>query len=142
MPAPAPSPPVRRRGSSAGSGHQVPRRVLVVDDDRRMASTMAQWLCSQGWHAHAAGSPDEAITALGRGRLEGCLLDADLPDGGSQRVAAVLRAAWPAARLIAFSAAATSATPRLAADVMLTAPLEDAAVLAALSGSSSSKQRW
>jgi len=93
---------------------------------------MAQWLCSQGWHAHAAGSPDEAITALGRGRLEGCLLDADLPDGGSQRVAAVLRAAWPAARLIAFSAAAVPATKRLAADVMLPAPLEDAAVLAAL----------
>ena len=36
-------------------------RILVVDDDRRMASHIAQWLCSLGWHATAAGDVTEGI---------------------------------------------------------------------------------
>lgn len=140
MAKPAPAPNVSSQRAAASAGRPLTRRVLVVDDDRRMASTMAQWLCTQGWHAHAAGSPDEAITALARGRLDGCLLDADLPGGGGQRVAAVLRAAWPEARLVAFSVAGSAATNRLAADVTLPAPLEDAAVLAAFEDQAPAKR--
>ncbi len=134
MPESAPSVPVCSPGRATPGGQPAARRVLVVDDDRRMASSMAQWLCTQGWHARAAGSPEEAIAALTRGRLDGCLLDADLPRGGSQRVVAVLRAAWPDARLVTFSTRQSAATDRLAADVTLPTPLEDAAVLAALTG--------
>lgn len=134
MPESVPSAPVCSPRDSAPSGQPVTRRMLVVDDDRRMASSMAQWLCTQGWHAQAAGSPEEAIAALTRGRLDGCLLDADLPSGGSQRVVAVLRAAWPNARLVTFSARQSAATDRLAADLTLSTPLEDAAVLAAFAG--------
>ena len=49
--------------------HPVPGRVLVVDDDRRMASGTAQWLCGMGWHASAAGTADEAIQLLDRGQI-------------------------------------------------------------------------
>ena len=130
MPDSAPLPNVpARRGSTAGD-RPVARRLLVVDDDRRMASGVAQWLCTQGWHATAAGNPSEAIAAIGRSRIDACLLDADLPAGGSQRVAAVLRAAWPEATLIAFST--TGLADTLAADHVLPAPLEDAAVIEAL----------
>ena len=45
-------------------------RILVVDDDRRMASRIAQWLCSLGWHATAAGDVTDAIKKLGQYRYD------------------------------------------------------------------------
>ena len=51
-------------------------RILVVDDDRRMASHIAQWLCSLGWHATATGDVTEAIKKLGQHRYDFCILDA------------------------------------------------------------------
>ena len=60
-------------------------RILVVDDDRRMASRIAQWLCSLGWHATAAGDVTDAIKKLGQYRYDFCILDGDLPDNGSIR---------------------------------------------------------
>lgn len=115
------------------------QRVLVVDDDRRMASSLAQWLCSNGWHAEAVGTPEEAISALGRHRYDHCLLDADLPAGGATRVGSVLRSTWPEARLIAMTdrsakpTGAAQAVPHsLQADCVLAAPIADADVLAAL----------
>ena len=75
-------------------------RVLIVDDDRRRSSSTAQWLCSRGWHATAVGSADEALRAFARGQIDACLLDAKLPEGGSLRVATVLRNTWPMAAII------------------------------------------
>ena len=66
-------------------------RILVVDDDRRMASRIAQWLCSLGWHATAAGDVTDAIKKLGQHRYDFCILDGDLPDNGSIRLATLLR---------------------------------------------------
>ena len=60
-------------------------RILVVDDDRRMASGLAQWLCGLGWHASAAGSPAEALQSLGRTAWDACILDGGLPGDGGQR---------------------------------------------------------
>ena len=37
------------------TGQALAGRILVVDDDRRMASGMAEWLCGRAWHAFAAG---------------------------------------------------------------------------------------
>lgn len=116
--------------SAAPSAPGLPAgRCVVVDDDRRAASETAQWLTTLGWHASAAGSADEAIAALGRGRCDACLLDADLPDAGGRRVAAVLRAAWPAAGLIGFS---RTGGHGVGADVSLRAPWTDVELLAAL----------
>ena len=118
------------------------QRVLVVNDDRRMASSLAQWLCSNGWHAQAVGTPEEAISALGRHRCDHCLLDANLPAGGAARVGSVLRSTWPEARLIAMTGRTAKPTgtaqpvPRsLQADCVLATPIADAAVLAALTTS-------
>ena len=117
-------------------------RVLVVDDDRRTASSLAQWLCSQGWHATAVGTPEEAIAAIGRHRCDCCLLDAGLPNAGSQRVASILRATWPDARLIAVTSALTLASAhKLHADVVLATPVKDASVLTALAVNASKAEQ-
>lgn len=80
------------RAASANPG---PSRIIVVDDDRRTASALAQWLCGQGWHAVAAGSVAEAVRASGRGPCDVCLVDAALPDSGAEAVVACVRAAAP-----------------------------------------------
>jgi DNA-binding NtrC family response regulator len=103
-------------------------RVLVVDDDRRMASGTAQWLCSQGWHASAVGTSDEAIGLVGRNRFDACVIDGLLADGAAERLLAVVRETSPATGLvIAFPAdaireiAAADATTSLRDDDLLAA---------------------
>ena len=76
-------------------------RVLVVDDDRRMASGRAEWLCSQGWHASAVGSADEALRSLRLGRFDACVVDAALPAGGAARLAKTMRETAPAVGIVA-----------------------------------------
>ncbi len=68
-----------------------PGRVLVVDDDRRVASQTAQWLCSLGWHASAVGRVDEALPLLAREPYAACIVDGLLAGGGAGRIAANLR---------------------------------------------------
>lgn len=107
-----------------------PGRVLVVDDDRRMASQRAEWLCSLGWHAFAAGSAAEAARSPGREAAVACLVDALLPDDGGRRVADAVRVASPAAAIVALAA---SGDPRPAwADAVVAIPGRDADVLKAL----------
>ncbi len=67
-----------------------------------MASRIAQWLCSLGWHATAAGDITDAIKKLGHHRYDFCILDGELPDNGSIRLATLLRSIWDEAYLIAF----------------------------------------
>ena len=78
-----------------------PGRILVVDDDRRMASQRAEWLCGLGWHAFAAGSAAEAVRSPGRSSAAACLVDALLPDDGGREVAEAVRAATPTAAVVA-----------------------------------------
>jgi len=105
-------------------------RILVVDDDRRMASRRAEWLCSLGWHASAAGSAAEALRLPGRDRAAGCLVDAHLPDEGGHRVAEAIRAAAPDAAIVALTSA--GAAPPAWADTAVAEPGRDDEILAAL----------
>jgi DNA-binding NtrC family response regulator len=110
-------------------------RILVVDDDRRSASALAQWLCSLGHHASAAGSVAEALQALGRGPCDVCLVDASLPDGGGMRIAKAARAAHATAALVALVTPGTelpAVVATLRPDAILPQPAADADVLAAL----------
>jgi two-component system response regulator AtoC len=105
-------------------------RILVVDDDRRMASGLAQWLCGQGWHASAAGSPAEALQAVGRTAWTACILDGDLPGDGGRRIAAAVRSVAPAAGIVAVAAGRGAACDW--ADASLPRPANDQALLEAL----------
>jgi len=106
-----------------------PGRLLVVDDDRRVASNMAQWLCGLGWHASAVGTVDEALTALARGRYDACIVDGHLPGAGATRIVDHLRSAHPGTGLVI---AAPAACHLAVADAFLSPPIRDAELLAAL----------
>ncbi len=67
-PLPADGAAVRATRGGERSGHR--GRVVVIDADRRAASGTAAWLCTQGWHASAAGSVEEARGVVARGRCD------------------------------------------------------------------------
>ncbi len=105
-----------------------PGRILVVDDDRRLASSRAEWLCSLGWHAFATGSVTETTRSPGREQCAACLVDALLPDDGGLRVAEAVRGLSPAAGIVAIVspgtacptwADATAAHPGSDADLLI-----------------------
>jgi DNA-binding NtrC family response regulator len=108
-----------------------PGRILVVDDDRRMASRRAEWLCSLGWHASAAGSAAEALRLPGRERAAACIIDGQLPDDGGRRTAEAIRASAPDAAIVALTAA--GGIQPAWADAAVVEPGHDAEILAALS---------
>ncbi|MFM7109328.1 MAG: sigma-54 dependent transcriptional regulator [Planctomycetaceae bacterium] len=109
-----------------------PCRVLVVDDDRRMASGLAQWLCGAGFHASAAGSAAEAIRAVGRGASDACVVDALLPDDGAVAVVEAVLRSRPAAAVVAAVPAGAAPPAGLRADAVVAAPVRDADLAAAL----------
>jgi len=99
-------------------------RLLVVDDDRRQASHLAQWLCGLGHHASAAGTAAEAVHALGRGPCDVIILDGAMAD--AQRVAA---GAGGAGLLVLLPAAAS---PVVVGDAAVASPVRDDDLLAAI----------
>ncbi|MFM7291073.1 MAG: sigma 54-interacting transcriptional regulator [Planctomycetia bacterium] len=109
-------------------------RLLVVDDDRRVASQTAQWLCSLGWHAGAVGSADEALPLLGRETFAACIVDGLLPGGGTGRIAASLRQAAAGTGLVITVPASASAALRAAIepDAIVPAPASDKDLLDAI----------
>ncbi|MCE9630349.1 MAG: sigma-54-dependent Fis family transcriptional regulator, partial [Planctomycetia bacterium] len=111
-------------------------RILVVDDDRRTASAVAQWLCSIGAHATASGSEIEATRAGGTGGFDVCIIDAALPVDGAERVAMAVRAASPCVGLVAAVPATSSGDPAVTmadwADAVVAVPAADATLLAAV----------
>ncbi|MGB8852084.1 MAG: sigma-54 dependent transcriptional regulator [Pirellulales bacterium] len=110
-------------------------RILVVDDDRRSASGLAQWLCSLGHHASAAGSVAEALHALSRGHCDACLVDAALPDAGAAQIAKTARAANATVAVVALvmpGADLAAALASLRPDAIVSQPAADTDVLAAL----------
>ncbi len=128
--------PIRQEPSSRAA------RILVVDDDRRSASATAQWLCSTGWHALAAGSVAEAVRIAARGGLGACLIDAGLPDGGAAVIAATARAASPSVGLVAVVPADShAASLAVWADASVAMPASDAALLAAIDAATTAGSR-
>jgi DNA-binding NtrC family response regulator len=111
-----------------------PVRVLVVDDDRRVASHTAQWLCSLGWHATAVGQAEEALPLLARESYAACIVDGLLAGGGASRIAAHLRLAPGDTGLVITvpEHAAAAVTATIAPDFIVHTPARDADLLAAL----------
>ena len=122
-------------GPRSASPQISPARILVVDDDRRSASTLAQWLCSLGHHASAAGNAAEAVQALGRGPCDLCLVDALLPNRGAERITVAVRAAQANAAVVALVPAGSDATATLSPlrpDAVVPQPAADADLLVAI----------
>jgi DNA-binding NtrC family response regulator len=120
-----------------------PGRVLVVDDDRRVASRTAQWLCSLGWHASAVGRAEEALPLLAREPYAVCIVDGLLAGNGAGRIAASLRMAANGTGLVITvpKASPTAIAPDLDPDAIVPMPARDADLLAALSASAAAAAR-
>ncbi|WP_043834989.1 response regulator transcription factor [Muricoccus aerilatus] len=56
-------------------------RVLLVEDNARLAQLLAEGLRRAGWHADTGGSIEEAEAALATGEYDAVVLDRGLPDG-------------------------------------------------------------
>lgn len=56
-------------------------RVLLVEDNTRLATLLAEGLRRAGWQADVGGSLEEAEAALATGEYDAVVLDRGLPDG-------------------------------------------------------------
>src|SRR3954465_13954156 len=69
--------------------------LLLVDDDRHVLQSMADWLREQGDRGEGAAARAGAIAALGRKAFDLALVDIRLPDGDGFDVLAHCREQFP-----------------------------------------------
>src|ERR1700744_1345271 len=74
--------------------------LLLVDDDRRVLESMADWLRSQGHRVDTAASYAQAIAAVGKKNYDLVLADIRLGDGAGFDLLAHCRQAHPTAAVI------------------------------------------
>jgi DNA-binding response OmpR family regulator len=89
--------------------------ILVVDDERDLASTCERLLSRRGWNVVTAGSREAALTILARNPRPGlAIVDRQLPDGdGLDILRAALAVETPVIMVTGYGSAATR---RLALD--------------------------
>jgi DNA-binding NtrC family response regulator len=82
----------------------MPRRILVVDDERAMVKTLADILRQRGWEVHGAHSGTEAVAAIERDPFDAVLMDIKMP--GLDGVAAfkAMKARRPGIRVVLMTA--------------------------------------
>lgn len=111
MPPPQPSPD--RDGATARSG----LHVLIVDDERLIADTVAAILSQNGFSAVAVYSGEQAIEAARQQQPDIVLTDVLMPKMSGVELGIRLRSEYPQARVLLFSGqAATSELMRKAHD--------------------------
>ena len=103
--------------------------LLLVDDDRQVLDSMADWLRSQGYQVDTAGSQEAARASLERKTYEVLLLDIRLRDGDGFELLAHCREKYPALIVILITGYGTVETAveaiRAGAFDLLTKPLLD-----------------
>ena len=78
-------------------------RVLLIDDEREFATTLAERLCLRGYEARAAFCADEALAAAGAAAPDVVLLDLNLPGVRGVELLLTLRQTLPHAEIILLS---------------------------------------
>ena len=58
----------------------VPKRILVIDDERRMADSICQILIREGYHAVAAHGGREGLELVRRDNVDVAIIDVNMPD--------------------------------------------------------------
>ena len=66
-------------------------RVLVIEDESRIAAALAQSLVEAGYQAEVASTGEQALSELDRGSYDLCVLDLGLPGVGGLEVLHALR---------------------------------------------------
>jgi two-component system, OmpR family, alkaline phosphatase synthesis response regulator PhoP len=83
-------------------------RLLLVEDERNVAETLAERLRTEGFQVKRADSVAGARRAIGEGTVELALLDVGLPDGSGFELARVLRERAPSTAIIFLTAHASA----------------------------------
>lgn len=108
------------------------RRVLIVDDDARIASLVAEQLRVHGVMTAIARSGADAVAELRRQHYDGVTLDVLMPRRGGLDVLSELRASHDDVPVIAVSAVAS--TEPLAGEWIVTRPVDAGTLTGALDG--------
>jgi DNA-binding response OmpR family regulator len=74
--------------------------VLVVDDNERLARTVATFMEMQGFSSRAAFSAEEALTAAAAARFDVAVIDINMPGMDGIEVCRRIMAASPAVRVL------------------------------------------
>ena len=127
---------VRPTRGGERSGHK--GRIVVIDADRRAASGTAAWLCTQGWHASAAGSIEEARGLVARGRCDAWVVVGMATARGAHAVRQGLPPRHAGTALVAILPPQADATGW---DVALGFPAADDLLLEALARACRAEQR-
>ena len=126
--------PVRSDPASASQqeGAPVAPTVLIVDDNVRLASTVAAFMEMQGFRAHPAHSAEEALFAAQQVRFDLVLLDINMPGMDGLEVCRRLLATSPGMRVLMVTGRDSEEDPLRAAAVgargLLTKPISLAAL--------------
>jgi CheY-like chemotaxis protein len=88
--------PVQKPGpASTDRAPQIPRRVLIADDNRDGAKTLGMFLELGGHEVHIAHTSEEAFALAARVRPEIAVLDIGMPDfNGYELAKRIRREAW------------------------------------------------
>lgn len=82
----------------------MPARVLVVDDDRALAETLAECLTERGFHAIATASAREAARLLDADRIDVLVTDLRMPESSGLELLALSLARDPSRPVIVMTA--------------------------------------
>ena len=112
-------------------------RLLLIDDDRRMAQANADWLSEQGWPTTTVSSIADAVAAFQRHDFGLCLVDVGLPDRQGLQFIETLRKKNPCVGIVAMVPQQSGVGGALAAlhagsDDMLSLPVRDVELIDAL----------
>src|SRR6056297_226887 len=103
--------------------------LLLVDDDRHLAESMAQWLVEQGMHVDVAGSLAEGRSCLGQHPYHLVITDLRLEDGDGFELIPFVRQQQPECEILVVTGYATPETAieavRAGAFDLLTKPMID-----------------
>jgi CheY-like chemotaxis protein len=130
VPAPIPTAPPVQPAPATGAGPeraQVAPAVLIVDDNVRLASTVAAYMEMQGFRAHPAHSAEEALFAAQQVPFDVVLLDINMPGMDGLEVCHRLLATAPGMRVLMVTGRDSEEDPLRAAAVgargLLTKPI-------------------
>jgi CheY-like chemotaxis protein len=128
-PGPIPAAPVQpdpATGSGQGRARPAPT-LLIVDDNVRLASTVAAYMEMQGFRAHPAHSAEEALLAAQQVHFDLVLLDINMPGMDGLEVCRRLLATSPGLRVLMVTGRDSAEDPLRAAAVgargLLTKPI-------------------
>ncbi len=95
--------------------------LLIVDDDRQVLSSMADWLREQGYEVEIATALADARAILQRRRFQILLLDMRLEDGDGLNFIPECKRDWPEMAIVLFTG---YGTPEIALEAMRAGAIE------------------